>query len=313
MKKLQCTAFGESKQYTLAAPISLTGIGLHSGLPVDMQMAPAAVNSGITFIRKDISPAAVIPARADLVTETRLGSVLTNAQGVSVSTVEHLMAALWGMGIDNATLYLNAGEVPIMDGSSLPFIEAIHQAGLQRQAAPRRFIKILKPLEIRMGESLLRIEPADSFTLDIEIDYDHARIARQCAFYDFDEDSFEGALAEARTFGFLSEVEQLQKIGLARGGSLENAIVLSEDDILNHEGLRSQDEFVRHKALDCVGDLYLAGHRILGAVTAVKPGHHINTAMARLILEREDAREWVAAQPALATPVSTKVEHAAYV
>ena len=293
-------AFRHSHQFTLAYPVKLSGIGLHSGLQVQMTIEPAAAHSGIVFVRSDVAKEkARIAASCQLVTDTRLGTTLTNSYGVSLSTVEHLMAAFWGLGVDNARVIIDAAEVPVMDGSSQPFIEAIRTVGLKQQSALRSYIKIIKPLEQQIGESTLSIAPADQFSVDIDIEYNHRSIARQTAFYDFEEDDFETALAEARTFGFLTEVEQLKKIGLARGGSLDNAIVLSEDAVLNAEGLRSTDEFVRHKALDCVGDLFLVGHRLIGAVKANKPGHTINNALARMIISRPDAWTLVSAAPLL--------------
>ncbi len=288
-------AFLSPRQHTLQRSITCEGVGLHSGAPVTLTLHPAAVDSGIVFYRSDIANSPAIPAKAAQVSETRLGTSLT-MQGVSVATVEHLMAALWGLGVDNAVVTLNGPEVPIMDGSSEPFIELISEAGLKRQSAPRQFIEVLAPVMVEMGGSRIEILPYEGFRLQIEVDYSHPQIGRQTADYDFTECRFTETLAEARTFGFAHEVEALKKMGLARGGSLENAIVLDETSILNKEGLRFDDEFVRHKALDCLGDLFLSGHRLKGMVRAVKPGHQINTAMAAALLSQPHKWQLVEAE-----------------
>lgn len=292
-----------SFQTTLRAPVSCTGIGLHSGAPVILALHPAAAGHGIVFRRLDVDrKISLIPARWDLVNETRLGTTLTNARGVSVATVEHLMAALWGAGVDNALITLDGPEIPIMDGSSEPFMALLAQAGIRALAAPREVIRVVKEVEVSDGASLARVQPygGEDFgcSLDIEIDFPHPAIAHSRAFYDFSEDSFAASLAAARTFGFAHEVAQLRKIGLARGGSLENAIVLGEEGVLNEGGLRFADEFVRHKALDCVGDLFLAGLRIEGHFTFRRPGHAVNNRLLRALMADKSAWKRVCTLPA---------------
>ncbi|MDX2073932.1 MAG: UDP-3-O-acyl-N-acetylglucosamine deacetylase [Alphaproteobacteria bacterium] len=288
-------------QTTLRHIATLSGIGLHSGSTVSMRLLPGAADSGIVFRRMDVEPLrSMIAARYDAVCDTRLGTTICNAHGVSVSTIEHLMAALWGAGLDNVLIELDAPEVPIMDGSSAPFVELLEHAGVTRLAAPKRILRVLKAVEVRDGESFARIAPNregdEGMALSIAVEYDNAVIGRQSAFYDFRESTFAEELSRARTFGFAHEVEALQKAGLALGGSLENAIVVGEESVLNAEGLRFDDEFVRHKALDCVGDLFLAGLRIDGALTFVRPGHGINNKLVRALMADESAYEIVASE-----------------
>jgi UDP-3-O-[3-hydroxymyristoyl] N-acetylglucosamine deacetylase len=281
------------KQTTLSHSVSCEGIGLHSGAMVQLVLKPAPAGSGITFKRTDMAQHALVPARYDVVTETRLGTTLRNVQGVSVSTVEHLMAALWGAGVDNALIELDAPEVPIMDGSSAPFSALIAQAGLTRLAAPRRMVKLLKTVEVAEGASLARVAPntegEEGCVLDITIDFNDTVIRRQSARFDFREVTFEQALSRARTFCFEHEVEAMRKAGLALGGSLDNAIVVGKDGVLNEGGLRFDHEFVHHKALDCVGDLFLAGLRIDGHFTFMRPGHGINNKLLRAVFADESA------------------------
>lgn len=281
-------------QTTIANKVSCVGVGLHSGRDVRLTLLPAAANTGIVFVRTDVPASqARVPARYDLVVDTRLGTTLRNQHGVSVATVEHLMAAIWGVGVDNVIIELNAPEVPIMDGSSEPFMFMLECAGLKTLAAPRRVLKLLKTVTVQEGESLARVSPNlegdEGCVLDIAIKFDHAIIKRQAAKYDFRDVTFKQALSRARTFGFEHEVEALRSAGLALGGSLANAIVVGEDGVLNKEGLRYHDEFVRHKALDCLGDLYLAGLRIDGHFHFVRPGHAINNALLRTIFADDTA------------------------
>lgn len=285
---------GVDLQKTLGHAVSCDGVGLHSGQPVHMVVYPAAANSGIVFKRTDVpASTGVIPARYDLVTETRLGTTMTNEHGVSVSTVEHLMAALWGAGVDNAVIELDGPEVPIMDGSSEPFmfmLECGHVVNLSQQ---RRRIQILKTVRVQEGQSVAIVEPNgfddEGCTISIEISFDHEAIGRQISYYDFRETTFKQSLSRARTFGFEHEVTALRNMGLARGGSLDNAIVVGEDGVLNKEGLRYADEFVRHKALDCIGDLFLAGLRIDGHFQFTRPGHAINNALLRAVFADKSA------------------------
>lgn len=267
-------------QRTLQHPVTCIGVGLHSGDNVRLSLKPAPADSGIVFIRTDVDAAiAEVPARYDMVSETQLGTTLTNAHGTKACTVEHLMAALWGCGVDNALIELDGPEVPIMDGSSEPFVFLIECAGTVAQNAPRVAIEILRDIEVRDGDSTALLQPGEGFKLDISIAFDHDSIGKQHDLYDFSQTNFKQALCRARTFGFAHEVEKLRSIGLARGGSLDNAIVLNEEEILNPEGLRYGDEFVRHKALDCVGDYFLACGHIQGIVRTHRPGHCINNAL----------------------------------
>lgn len=278
-------------QHTLSHPVTVSGIGLHSGKMVRMTLHPADVNTGIVFFRNDVAAGSgTVPALYDRVVDTQLGTTLANDHGVTVSTVEHLMAALWGCGIDNVVIELNAPEVPIMDGSSEPFIALIESAGTEDQGAPRKMVEVVRPVTIRAGESVITIEPYNGYALDVEIAFNHATIARQHGVYDFNSVTFQDMLSRARTFGFEHEVEYLRGKGLARGGSLDNAIVIGKEGVLNREGLRFNDEFVRHKALDCVGDFYLAGTRILGRITAVRPGHGVNNQLLHALFA--DKRAW---------------------
>jgi UDP-3-O-[3-hydroxymyristoyl] N-acetylglucosamine deacetylase len=277
------------KQTTLANRVSCVGVGLHSGSHVNLSLLPAAADAGIIFRRLDVAiEHSLVPARHDAVCDTRLGTTITNNHGVTVATIEHLMAALWGAGVDNAIVELDGPEVPIMDGSSEPFTFMIECAGVKPLNASRRMLRVLKTIEVKQGESVASVSPNvegdEGLVLDIEIAYDSRLINRQFARYDFRETSFKQAISRARTFGFEHEVTALRKQGLALGGSLDNAVVVGKDRILNKEGLRYRDEFVRHKALDCLGDLYLSGLRIDGTFAFVRPGHALNNALLRALL-----------------------------
>jgi UDP-3-O-[3-hydroxymyristoyl] N-acetylglucosamine deacetylase len=272
------------RQQTLKAPIRCTGIALHSGRKVAMTLRPAPVDAGIVFHRTDVDSAqADIPATWDRVVDTRMCTVLGNPHGVTVGTVEHLMAAFAGLGIDNTVVELDGPEVPIMDGSAQPFVFLIECAGVVAQAAPRRAIRVLKPVVVEQGRAIARLAPGPYLSLRFEIDFECTAVARQSIALGLVNGTFCKELARARTFGFLHEVEKLQAAGLARGGSLENAIVVSGDRILNQDGLRYDDEFVRHKALDAVGDLYLAGAPILGTFDGVCSGHATNNQLLRAL------------------------------
>jgi len=288
------TATETTKQTTLGNKVSCSGIGLHSGSQVNMAIYPAAANTGIIFKRLDVPlEQSFIPAYFDAVCESRLGTTIRNRHGVTVATIEHLMAALWGAGIDNAIVELDGPEVPIMDGSSEPFIFMLECAGVVPMAAPRRILRVLKTVEVRDGDSVARIEPNrdgdEGCVIGIEIEFENPMIKRQVSHYDFREVTFKQSLSRARTFGFEHEVTALQEMGLALGGSLENAVVVGKDRILNEDGLRYDDEFVRHKALDCVGDLYLAGCRIDARFTFIRPGHAINNALLKALFADESA------------------------
>jgi UDP-3-O-[3-hydroxymyristoyl] N-acetylglucosamine deacetylase len=278
------------KQKTLAQPIKTVGIGLHSGRKSTLTIKPAPIDFGIQFVRVDMPNAVLIPAHALAVCDTRLASVI-QSQGVKVSTVEHLLSACSGLGLDNLLIEVDAEEVPIMDGSAASFLFLIESAGTVEQEAPRKFMVIQKTVEVREGNKLARLEPHFGFKLDFTIDFRHPAVDKtgQRFMVDFAEHAYRSEIGRARTFGFAHEVEALREIGLARGGSLDNAIVLDEHRILNNEELRYDDEFVRHKILDAIGDLYLAGHPIVGAYTAEKSGHALNNALLRKLLDDPSA------------------------
>jgi UDP-3-O-[3-hydroxymyristoyl] N-acetylglucosamine deacetylase len=285
------------RQRTLKEAVSLTGIGLHSGAPVTLKLLPAPADFGIHFFRTDVTDdetgsgadKAAVAARWDRVADTRLCSALANEHGVSVGTVEHLMAALAGCGIDNVRIELDGPEVPVMDGSSQHFVDVIRAAGVVELTADRRVIRVLKPVSVETEHGSAELTPAPVFSVDFEIEFQSQAIRRQHLRLGVVNGAFCKELANARTFGFMHEVEAMQKAGLARGGSLDNAIVIDGDKVLNDGGLRHDDEFVRHKALDAVGDLYLAGGQIIGAYRAERAGHAINNALLRKLFEDPDA------------------------
>lgn len=293
------------QQRTLKSPVRTTGIGLHGGGKVHMKLRPAPVNSGITFRRVDLDEPVDIPAHALNVTRTTLGTTL-ESRGARVSTVEHLMAALAGLGVDNAFVDLTAAEVPIMDGSSEPFVFLLRSAGIEEQNAPKRFIRIRKPVEVREGDKWARMAPHHGFRLNLEIDFDHPalRRRRQRASLDFSAASFLKEISRARTFGFLSQIESLRERNLTLGGSMESAVVMDDYRVLNEDGLRFQDEFVRHKILDAVGDLYLAGGCFIGEFSGYKSGHLLNNRLVRALLGRSDACEEIEFSDPRRSPVS---------
>ena len=278
------------RQRTLKKAMSCTGVGLHGGETVTLTLKPAGTNTGIVFHRMDIDGVhASVPARWDNVVDTRMCSVLGNEHGVTVGTVEHVMAALAGCGIDNVEIEVDGSEVPIMDGSSEPFVFLIECAGVVEQAAPRRVIRIHKEVRVTVADSEASLKPGDYLDLRFEIDFESQAVARQELSLGLMNGSFCKELASARTFGFLHEVEQLRAAGLAKGGSLNNAVVVSGDEILNEDGLRFEDEFVRHKMLDAVGDLYLAGAPIIGCFTGARSGHAANNALLRALFADREA------------------------
>ena len=265
------------RQRTLKSAIGCSGVALHSGAKVSMSLSPAAPDTGIVFRRTDpVAGDPLIPARWDQVVDTRMCTTLGNKDGTTVGTVEHLMAALAGCGIDNAYIDLNGPEVPIMDGSAHPFVFLVECAGIDEQSAPRRVIRVKKAVALSEGDKFASLAPASGFSVSFEIDFDSAIISRQAFAMTLADGAFKKEVARARTFGFMHEVEQLRAAGLARGGSLDNAVVISGDKVLNEGGLRYEDEFVRHKVLDAVGDLYLAGAPIVGSFYAVCSGHGTN-------------------------------------
>ncbi len=280
-------------QHTLKSLIHFHGVGLHGGQPVAMIVRPAPANHGIHFVRTDVSGKNnIIPALWNHVTDTKLCTVISNDDKVSVGTVEHLMAALHGCHIDNALIEINGPEVPIMDGSSLAFVHEIERVGLIKQDAPRHIIRILDDIIVRDGDKMVTLSPAPESTFSGEIDFNHPMIGRQNYQTEIVNGNFPHELAECRTFGFEKEVQYLRSIGLARGGSLNNAIVLGEDNVLNPQGLRRPDEFIRHKLLDAVGDLALAGARIQGRYHGVKAGHDMNNRILHALFANSGAWEW---------------------
>jgi UDP-3-O-[3-hydroxymyristoyl] N-acetylglucosamine deacetylase len=284
------------KQTTLGDRITLSGIGVHSGAPVEMTLHPAEADTGIVFIRSDLTDGHMRPIRArrEAVNATELCTVVGEPSGASVSTIEHLMAALAAMGVDNIRVELDGPEIPIMDGSSATFVAAIDQVGLRRQSPTRRVIRVLKPVRIEAGRSWAEFSPQDEgFTLDVEIDFPTPLIGRQHRTLDLTPDSFRAEIARARTFGFMKDVEFLWKKNLALGASLDNTVALGDDRVINPEGLRYPDEFVRHKILDAIGDLALGGAQIQGLYTAYCPGHKVNAMVLGALLADSSAYEVV--------------------
>jgi UDP-3-O-[3-hydroxymyristoyl] N-acetylglucosamine deacetylase len=269
-----------------------------------MSLKPAPENTGVVFIRTDCSPAVEIPARAEYVGDTSFCTALVK-EGVRVATIEHLMSALAGLGIDNVIVELSTSEVPIMDGSSGPFVFLIQSAGIIEQSADKLFMKILEPVEVRDGDKLARVEPFDGFQVTFDIDFEHPIIRNggQNASLAFTSTSYIKQISRARTFGFLSDFEWLRAKNLASGASLDNAIVLDEYRVLNEDGLRYKNEFVRHKILDAIGDLYLLGHGLIGTFHGVKSGHALNNKLIREILSRESAYELVGIEESQTAPV----------
>ena len=282
------------RQRTLKTTIKTTGVGLHTGARVDLTLRPAAPDRGIVFHRVDLPTPVEIPANARYVGDTRLSSSLTK-DGARVSTVEHLMSALAGLGVDNLHIDVAGPEIPIMDGSAGPFVFLLQSAGMEEQAAPKRYLRIKEPIEVRDGDKWARFAPHHGFVLDFTIDFPHPVFGSENrhVIIDFAEHSFTKEVSRARTFGFMQDVEAMREAGLALGGSLQNAIVLDETRVLNSEGLRYDNEFAKHKVLDAVGDLYLLGHPLIGAYIAYKSGHGLNNALSRALLGRPDAWEIV--------------------
>lgn len=285
------------QQRTLAKPIHVTGVGLHSGERVALTLNPAPENSGIAFRRTDLEgvQGGIIKLNPYLINDTRLSSTVVTEHGVRVGTIEHIMSALAAYGVDNALIELNAPEIPIMDGSSLPFIYLLQDAGIVDQKAQKRFLKIIKPVEVKESGKWVRFTPYDGFKVTLTIEFDHPVFNRSNPTFeiDFAGKSYIDEIARARTFGFMQEVELMRSHNLGLGGNLSNAIVIDDTDVLNPEGLRYPDEFVRHKILDAIGDLYIVGHPIIGAFEGYKSGHAINNALLRAILEDETCYEWV--------------------
>ncbi|ANK80393.1 MAG: UDP-3-O-[3-hydroxymyristoyl] N-acetylglucosamine deacetylase [Rhizobiales bacterium NRL2] len=289
-----------SFQKTIAKGVERNGVGLHSGVDVRLALRPAPANTGVVFRRTDLEgDAAVIPARFDHVADTRLCTAIANADGASVATIEHVMSALSGMEIDNCFVDVSGPETPVMDGSAAPFVEMIREAGIKQQDMPRRVIRILREVRVGDDRTWARLSPADEFRLSFNIAFDNALLAAQSTQFHPGFHSFEQDVARARTFCLYEEIEGMWAAGLAKGGSLDNAVVVQGDKVLNPEGLRYEDESVRHKALDAIGDLYTAGHRIVGAYHGERAGHGLNNRLlkalfadrANYVIEQETA-DW---------------------
>lgn len=282
--------YAHAFQHTLAGPAIFAGLGVHTGEHVRVAIRPAAPDAGVTFVRTDIKDRDNrVAVSGEAVIRTELGTVIGNAAGVTVATIEHLMAAMSALGIDNAVVELDGPEVPIMDGSAEPFVQILDRAGRRRQDTPRRYIEITDRIEVIEGDKRATLTPSDRFEVYFEIAFNSAAIGRQCVDVVSDEAGFRKELSNCRTFGFLKDVEALRAKGLARGGSMDNAVVLDGDRVLNPEGLRRPDEFVRHKALDAVGDLYVLGMPIVGRFEGVLAGHGLNNMVVRQLLAQPQA------------------------
>ncbi|MDI1228191.1 MAG: UDP-3-O-acyl-N-acetylglucosamine deacetylase [bacterium] len=295
-------------QHTILNAFTVTGVGVHSGATANMTVKPADASAGITFIRTDVTDKNnVIPARWNAVVDTKLCTVLANKSGVTISTIEHLMSAFAALGIDNATVEIDGPEIPIMDGSAVQFVQAIDKAGLLRQKSRRHVLRVLKTVSYQEGEKEVFLSPADGQFFGFEISFHNALIGRQKFTHALKEEAYRGDIAAARTFGFLHEVEALRKMGLARGGSLDNAIVIDGDKVLNEGGLRFKNEFVRHKILDAIGDIYLMGVQLIGHYHGVKAGHAMNNKILHVLFSQPDAFEIIelgAAAPRHAIPAA---------
>lgn len=302
------------KQRTLKKEVSATGVGLHNGVKVKLTLKPAAADTGIVFRRTDLPGAPEIQATPDAVRDTRMCSALEQ-NGARVATVEHLMSALAGLGIDNILIELNASEIPIMDGSAGPFIYLLQSAGIKEQEAAKKFIKIKKLIEVKDGDKWVKFEPYHGFKMDFTIDFAHPVFENSGnnVKIDFADNSYIKEISRARTFGFMHEVEYLRANGLARGGSLDNAIVLDEFRVLNSDGLRYEDEFAKHKVLDAIGDLYMLGHPLLGAFTAYKSGHGLNNQLLRALLADDTAWEYATFDQVNEAPAGFKAQESQFV
>jgi len=293
------------RQRTLKNVIRATGVGIHTGQKVYLTLRPAAVNTGIVFRRIDLDPVVEISASPDNVGDTSLSTTLAKGD-VRIATVEHLLSALAGLGIDNAYIDLSASEVPIMDGSAGPFVFLIQSAGIEEQSTAKKFIRIKKPIEVREGDKIARFEPHDGFKVRFSIDFDHPvfRVHSRESEIDFSTTSFVKEVSRARTFGFMRDIEALRERNLALGGSMDNAIVLDDYRILNEDGLRYEDEFVKHKILDAIGDLYLLGHSLVGSFYGHKSGHALNNDLLRHMLTRPECWEEVTYDDVELAPIS---------
>ena len=282
-----------NNQQTISNPVSVKGIGLHSGIDVSIKLYPAEADYGIKFIRKDLSNNNIIDALWSNVTNTKLSTTISNQSGASVSTIEHLMSALSGLHIDNIKIEIDGPEVPIMDGSSIKFVDLIDQTSTQSLNKRRKILKVKKNIKVENSDSSVELKPNNQFSIDFEIDFPSKLISKQSCQLQLVNGNYKTDIASARTFGFEKDVDILRSNGLALGGSLENAVVVGESQILNSDGLRFKDEFVRHKILDSIGDLYLAGAPIQGYFLGIKSGHHLNNLLLRSLFSDENNYEYI--------------------
>lgn len=304
------------KQRTLKQATKVTGIGLHSGKKVTLTLRPAPVNTGIIYARTDLDPVVYFPASADSIRDTTLCTCMINDEGVRISTVEHLNAAMSALGLDNLIVEIDAPEIPIMDGSASPFIYLLLDVGIEEQDAPKKFIRIKETVRVEEGDKWAEFKPyANGLKLDFTIDFNHPMITKDVRHYqmDFSAQHFIQQLSRARTFTFMKDVEYLQSIGLALGGSLDNAIVFDEFRVLNEDGLRFKDELVRHKMLDAVGDLFMCGYNILGDFTAYKSGHGLNNKLLRAVLANQSAWEFVTFDDKATAPQGYQVQEQVFI
>ncbi|WOH35822.1 UDP-3-O-acyl-N-acetylglucosamine deacetylase [Thalassotalea fonticola] len=294
------------KQRTLKQSVNATGVGLHKGEKVQITLRPAPANTGIVFRRVDLEPMVDIQATPEAVGETTLCTCLVNEQGVQVSTVEHLLAAVAGLGIDNLVVEVDSPEIPIMDGSALPFVYLIQSVGIEEQNAAKKFLRITKKIRVEEGDKWAELCPHEGFKVNFAIDFDHPVIANttQNISMDLSANSFIKEISRARTFGFMKDIEFLRSHNLALGGSLENAIVLDEYRMLNSEELRYDDEFVKHKILDAIGDLYMGGVSILGEMNSYKSGHGLNNMLLREVFKQVESWEWVTYEDERPSPIA---------
>jgi UDP-3-O-[3-hydroxymyristoyl] N-acetylglucosamine deacetylase len=291
----------DHRERTLVAPAICAGVGVHTGQRVRLAIRPAPTGTGIVFIRTDVTDRDNrIRVAGDSVVDARLNTMIENDAGVQLSTIEHLMAAFCALGVSNAIVEVDGPELPILDGSALPFVQLLDRAGFRRQEAPVRYIEILEPIHVTDGDKHAALLPCDRYEMRFEIDFDNAVVGNQVIDFVVDEQTFRDEIMSARTFGFAHEVEALRQAGLARGGSLENAVVIDGDDILNPGGLRMEREFVRHKALDAIGDLYVLGAPLLGRYEGYKAGHAVNNRLVRALLAAPHAWREVVLEPQLA-------------
>ena len=296
------------KQRTLKRIVQATGVGLHTGKKVTLTMRPAPANTGVIYRRTDLNPPVDFPADAKSVRDTMLCTCLVNEHDVRISTVEHLNAALAGLGIDNIVIEVDAAEIPIMDGSASPFVFLLLDAGIEELNSAKKFLRLKETVRVEDGDKWAELSPHNGFRLDFTIDFNHPAIDASSQRYrlDFSAESFVRQISRARTFGFMRDIEYLQSRGLALGGSFDCAIVVEDYSVLNDEGLRFEDEFVRHKMLDAIGDLFMCGHNIIGAFTAYKSGHALNNKLLQAVLAKQEAWEYVTFQDEAEMPLAFK-------